>query len=188
MLNSLADFQIDYLLPSPSSSYQGCLRRELRYEHSLSRPAQGSVIIEDGWRNASAIIVKILDSSLRTHSHAKCNGCSGPTKQNVTTQAVGQLKEVTGTPELQSDESPTCKNWSSSRCGNARKTRWQKRKHWRLQRTSSRPRRYPTPLRYICWDSSMPPHCRQLPTSTERQKTSNRKYQKIMEASNRLPF
>ena len=32
LLCSLADFQSDYLLPAPSSNFQGCLRRELRYD------------------------------------------------------------------------------------------------------------------------------------------------------------
>ena len=36
MLTSIADFQRDYLLPAPATNYQGCLRREIRYDTAFA--------------------------------------------------------------------------------------------------------------------------------------------------------
>ena len=96
LLQQLAPFTRDYLLPSLASSLTRAIAKEMRYETGY------------GLQNR----VLHLESQFRTQEEPFCRPqqhCLGSTSQTGTSWADGPPREATGTPEYHARKLQTCK-------------------------------------------------------------------------------
>ena len=106
VLKTAADYGRDYLLPSPATNANGCLRSELRYDSALA--TQNRVLHHlqvDKNPEFLASCDDVLDSALIAHLPAECP------KKNATTSVDGALREVTGIHELQYESYQISRDW-----------------------------------------------------------------------------
>ena len=77
LLQTLADFSRDYLMPCPSSGYLSCIKKELRYDTVFAVQHRVLSTLSQARTNARSSHTSILDTTLWKNISPKCNSGLG---------------------------------------------------------------------------------------------------------------
>ena len=133
LLTSMANFERDNLMPSPSENFQGCIHKELCYDTAFA--IQHRVLFALS-ANGERLFDTHMPQFWTLHSgRAYLPSATGVTKRTAISWVDGQHKGAMCTRESQKDVLRTCRKWWSTHF-KTKRTPSPKTKRWKHLRNS----------------------------------------------------